>query len=163
MVHFGEFLKTWSLRSNSVTRQVNSNRTKIGGKCQNSKIQMRHFEYFSNNVYNIKILSYFSDRRNPFRMLSNAMDFRNRRKMHRPKSADCDRPLGGGNNSSISENPAGGKIKSYIPKSRFVASFVVLHNWARISWLPNLNENHFAKQAQQTICHALNHMHPKSK
>ena len=123
---------------------------------------MRHFEYFSNNVYNIKILSYFSDRRNPFRMLSNAMDFRNRRKMHRPKSADCDRPLGGGNNSSISENPAGGKIKSYIPKSRFVASFVVLHNWARISWLPNLNENHFAKQAQQTICHALNHMHPNN-
>ena len=34
MVHFGEFLKTWSLRSNSVTRQV-SFRTKIGGKCQN--------------------------------------------------------------------------------------------------------------------------------
>ena len=36
MVHFGEFLKTWSLRSNSVTRQINFNRTKIGGKCQNS-------------------------------------------------------------------------------------------------------------------------------
>ena len=36
MVHFGEFLKTWSLRSNSVTRKVNFNRTKIGGKCQNS-------------------------------------------------------------------------------------------------------------------------------
>ena len=49
MVHFGEFLKTWSLRSNSVTRQVSFNRKKIGGKCQNSKIQMRHFE-FSNNV-----------------------------------------------------------------------------------------------------------------
>ena len=28
----------------SVTRQVSFNRTKIGGKCQNSKIQMRHFE-----------------------------------------------------------------------------------------------------------------------
>ena len=41
---FGEFLKTWSLRSNSVTRQVSFSRTKIGGKCQNSKIQMRHFE-----------------------------------------------------------------------------------------------------------------------
>ena len=26
------------------------NRTKIGGKWQNSKLQMRHFEYFSNNV-----------------------------------------------------------------------------------------------------------------
>ena len=33
MVHFGKFLKTWSLRSNSVTRQVSFNRTKIGGKC----------------------------------------------------------------------------------------------------------------------------------
>ena len=36
MVHFGEFLKTWSLRSNSVTRQVNFNTTKISGKCKNS-------------------------------------------------------------------------------------------------------------------------------
>ena len=36
-IHFGEFLKTWSLRSNSVTRQVSFNRTKIGGKCQNGK------------------------------------------------------------------------------------------------------------------------------
>ena len=36
MVKFGEILKTWSLRSNSVTRQVSFNRTKIGGKCQNS-------------------------------------------------------------------------------------------------------------------------------
>ena len=31
-----EILKTWNLRSNSVTRQVNFNRAKIGGKCQNS-------------------------------------------------------------------------------------------------------------------------------
>ena len=38
MVHFGDFLKTWRLRSNSVTRQVNFNRTKIGGKCQNSNV-----------------------------------------------------------------------------------------------------------------------------
>ena len=37
IVHFGEFLKTWSLRSDSVTRQVIFKRTKIGGKCQNSK------------------------------------------------------------------------------------------------------------------------------
>ena len=43
-------MKTLSLRSNSVTRQVNFNRTKIGGKCQSSNIQMRHFESFSNNV-----------------------------------------------------------------------------------------------------------------
>ena len=50
MVHFGEFLKTWSLRSNSVTRHVGFNRTNIGGKCQNSKIQVRHFGWFSNTV-----------------------------------------------------------------------------------------------------------------
>ena len=37
MVNFGEFLKTWRLRQNSVTRQVTFNRTKIGGKCQNTK------------------------------------------------------------------------------------------------------------------------------
>ena len=35
MVHFGEFLKNWSLRSNSVTRQVSFKRAKIGGKFQN--------------------------------------------------------------------------------------------------------------------------------
>ena len=32
-----------SLRSNIATRQVSFNMTKISGKCQNSKIQMRHF------------------------------------------------------------------------------------------------------------------------
>ena len=31
-VHFGKFLKTWSLQSNSVTRQVNFSRTKFIGK-----------------------------------------------------------------------------------------------------------------------------------
>ena len=51
IVHYGEFLKICSLRSNSVTRQVSFNRTKIGGKCQNSILQMRYFEWFSNNVY----------------------------------------------------------------------------------------------------------------
>ena len=40
----GEFLKTWSLRSNSATRQVTYNWTKNDGKCQNRKIQIRHFE-----------------------------------------------------------------------------------------------------------------------
>ena len=30
-----ELLKTWSLQSNSVTRQITFNFTKIGGKCQN--------------------------------------------------------------------------------------------------------------------------------
>ena len=44
------FWKTWSLRSNSVTRQVSFNCAKIGGKCQNSKIQMRHFRWFSITV-----------------------------------------------------------------------------------------------------------------
>ena len=39
MVHFGEFLKTWSWRSNSVTRQVTFNMTKIGGKCQNQSFK----------------------------------------------------------------------------------------------------------------------------
>ena len=43
IVNFGEFLKTWSLRSKSVTRQVSFNRTKIGGKCQNSKLQNATF------------------------------------------------------------------------------------------------------------------------
>ena len=38
MVQVGEFLKTWSLRSNSVTRQVSFTRSKIGGKCQNSNV-----------------------------------------------------------------------------------------------------------------------------
>ena len=33
---FWRVLKTWSLRSNSVTRLVIFNRRKIGGKCQNS-------------------------------------------------------------------------------------------------------------------------------
>ena len=52
MVQFGEFLKTWSLRSNSVTRQVSFNRTNIGEKCQNSKIQMRHIcEPYHTNIY----------------------------------------------------------------------------------------------------------------
>ena len=41
---FGKFLKTCGLRSNSVTREVSFNRTKIGGKCQNSKLHMLHFE-----------------------------------------------------------------------------------------------------------------------
>ena len=36
--------KRATFTSNSVTRQVNFNRTKIGGKCRILKIQMRHFE-----------------------------------------------------------------------------------------------------------------------
>ena len=33
---FYDFLKTWNLRSNSVTRKVSFNKTKSGGKCQNT-------------------------------------------------------------------------------------------------------------------------------
>ena len=36
-VNFGEFLKTWGLRSNSVIRQVTFNRTKIDEKYQQMK------------------------------------------------------------------------------------------------------------------------------
>ena len=53
------FLKTWNLRSNSVTKQVTFNRTKIAGKCQNSKNQKRHFESFSNTVHQFVSLSLF--------------------------------------------------------------------------------------------------------
>ena len=44
------FWQTWSLRSNRVTRQVIFNRTKIGGKCQNSRatfcVIFKHFALF---------------------------------------------------------------------------------------------------------------------
>ena len=53
------FWKTWNLRSNSVTKQVTFNRTKIAGKCQNSKNQKRHFESFSNTVHQFVSLSLF--------------------------------------------------------------------------------------------------------
>ena len=42
----GHFLKTYSLWSNIITIQVSFNLTKIGGKCQNWKTQMRHFGGF---------------------------------------------------------------------------------------------------------------------
>ena len=47
---FGDFLKNWNMRSNSVTRRVNFIRTKIDEKWQNWKFEMRHFESFLNNV-----------------------------------------------------------------------------------------------------------------
>ena len=59
MVHFGEFLKIWSLRSNRVTRQISFNRSKIGGKCQNSNIPMGHFGWFSNTVI-VRLITYFT-------------------------------------------------------------------------------------------------------
>ena len=43
--YFSEFSKTWCLRSNSVTRQVNCNKIKICEKCQNSKCDIfGHFQ-----------------------------------------------------------------------------------------------------------------------
>ena len=55
------------------------------------------------------LICYFIGRRNPFRMLSNAMDFRNRRKVQRPKSADQDQRSCG-----ISANPSGGTYYMYL-------------------------------------------------
>ena len=43
LIHFVEFWNTWSLRSISVTRHVNFNITKIGGKCQNSQATFWYF------------------------------------------------------------------------------------------------------------------------
>ena len=40
---FSNFLKICSLRSNSITIQVNSKRTKIGGKYKTQKVQIIHF------------------------------------------------------------------------------------------------------------------------
>ena len=48
---FGDFLKDWSLWTNSVTRLMNFRRTKINGKWQISKNEMRHFWCFSNRSY----------------------------------------------------------------------------------------------------------------
>ena len=48
---FGDFLKDWSLWTNSVTRLMNFRRTKIIGKWQISKNEMRHFWCFSNRSY----------------------------------------------------------------------------------------------------------------
>ena len=60
MVHFGEFLKIWRLRSNSVTRQVSFNRTKIDGKCQNSNGTFWvHFSTFQQNSGEMRHLRYF--------------------------------------------------------------------------------------------------------
>ena len=71
MGNFSEFLKIWSLRSNSVTRQVTFNRIKIGGKCQNWKIQMRHFKWFSNNVnFLLELLTAARCESNYFSLLS---------------------------------------------------------------------------------------------
>ena len=51
MVQFGKVLKTRSLRSNSVTRQVNLKRTKIDGNAKTTEFKCDILsKYFSNNV-----------------------------------------------------------------------------------------------------------------
>ena len=52
MVHFGDFLKPISLRSKSITRHVNFNRTKIGVKSQNANWTPVAFEFFNLNIFN---------------------------------------------------------------------------------------------------------------
>ena len=44
MVRFGEFLETWKLQSNSVTRQVISIRKKLVENAKTEKSKMRHFD-----------------------------------------------------------------------------------------------------------------------
>ena len=47
---FGEFLRTWSLRSNSVTRQVTFNRPKMVENAKINKLKCDIFSDFQNNV-----------------------------------------------------------------------------------------------------------------
>ena len=65
------------------------------------------------NIPFFLFFSFFLGRRNPFRMLSNAIDFRNRRKVQRPKSADQERGGGG-----ICANPSGGKTVILFSKEK---------------------------------------------
>ena len=70
MVHFGELLKTWSLRSNSVTRQNSFSRTKIGGKWQNSKFKCDILSNFQTMCECVKIsLFHWFPRLNYFYLL----------------------------------------------------------------------------------------------
>ena len=78
-------------------------------------------------TYHFSYSFLFLGRRNPFRMLSNAIDFRNRRKVQRPKSADQERGGGG-----ICANPSGGKTvilfskeKNSSKRSTFFCLFLV--------------------------------------
>ena len=63
MVHFGEFLKIWSLRSNSVTRQVSFNRTKIGGNAKIKKLKcniLSNFQMWCKESRPLKNHSFFN-------------------------------------------------------------------------------------------------------
>ena len=51
MVHFGELLKSITLRSNSVTRQVSFDRRQK--LVENAKTQMRHYEYHFQTVQKV--------------------------------------------------------------------------------------------------------------
>ena len=66
MVQFGEFLETSNLRSNSVTRQVSFNRTKIGGKCQNAKNSNATYSTNYTDETNTQINTQPITRRNQF-------------------------------------------------------------------------------------------------
>ena len=65
---FDEFLITWIVRSNSITRQVNFYRTKISGQCnvKKRKLLMRHFGWFSNDVPHFKISKWEKNRISSF-------------------------------------------------------------------------------------------------
>ena len=57
-----------NVRSNSITRQVNFNRTKISGQCnvKKRKLLMRHFGWFSNDVPHFKISKWEKNRISSF-------------------------------------------------------------------------------------------------
>ena len=55
MVQFGYFLKTCSKQSNSVTRQVICNKSKIGGKYQIARISIFDILTFSINFFPVEI------------------------------------------------------------------------------------------------------------
>ena len=59
MVHFDEFLKTWSFWPNSVTRQASFNMTKIG---ENAKIQKFKCDILSTfqTLYKIRNYKFWS-------------------------------------------------------------------------------------------------------
>ena len=70
MVNFGELLKIWSYCSNSVTRQVTLNMTKIGGKSQKWKnsnatfwVILKHCEYVDSTYCSRTIISLILDSR----------------------------------------------------------------------------------------------------
>ena len=117
IVHFGEFLKRWSLLSNSVTRQVSFSRTKICGKCQNWKIQMRHFGWFSNNVAAAIVNEWFFSRLT----LSNPSHCRWQPSQTAQVTSGCHPPCGSSARTIV------------LPWSKRLGSFT---NWGRLRATP---------------------------